>query len=213
MFTGLIEELGQVAAIGRSRGAMRLSIRADRVTQDLSIDDSVAINGVCLTVIEKTGNTFSVEAVQETLKKTTLDQLKIGEPVNLERAVRADSRLGGHFVQGHVDGLARVKSIVPQAGGKLFTFVVPEPLGKFIIPRGSIALDGVSLTIAEMQGLSIQVALIPHTLQVTTLGSKKAGDSVNVEVDMIGKYVVNLLEPYMESRLTELMNSLRKPEV
>jgi riboflavin synthase alpha subunit len=167
MFTGLVEEMGTVVEVGTSRGARRLRVAAELVPGDLKIDDSVAVSGVCLTVIAHSATNFTVEAVQETLKKTTLGQLQRGDKVNLERAMRADSRLGGHFVQGHVDGVARVREFVPQAGGKLLSLTLPNGLLPYVIPRGSIAVDGVSLTIAELQGKGIyqrvmELAQIAH---------------------------------------------------
>ena len=203
MFTGLVEETGTVVEIGTSRGAKRLRISATAVPNDLKIDDSVSVSGVCLTVIEHGDGKFAVEAVQETLKKTTIGQLRRGDKVNLERALRADSRLGGHFVQGHVDGVARVREFMPQAGGKLLSLALPDALLPYVIPRGSIAVDGVSLTIAELQGNMVHIALIPHTLQETTLGLLKPGDIVNIETDMLGKYVLRTMQAYLPEKVSK----------
>jgi len=180
-----------------------LRIAAELVPGDLKIDDSVAVSGVCLTVIAHSAGDFAVEAVQETLKKTTMGQLQRGDKVNLERALRADSRLGGHFVQGHVDGIARVREFVPQAGGKLLSLALPDALLPYVIPRGSIAVDGVSLTIAELQGHVPHIALIPHTLQKTTLGKLKPGDAVNIETDMLGKYVLRTMQAYLPEQIAK----------
>jgi riboflavin synthase len=193
MFTGIVEEVGQVSEIGMSRGAKRISIRAEKVLDDLKIDDSIAINGVCLTVIDRKRESFSVEAVEETLKKSTLGNLRTGAEANLERALEVGSRLGGHFVQGHVDGVARVTGFRQQAGGKLLSLNIPAGLRVYTIPKGSITVDGVSLTIARLDGGKAQIALIPHTLAVTTLGRLKVGDHVNIEADMLGKYVYHTL--------------------
>lgn len=198
MFTGLIEEIGRINAIGRSRGARRIVVEASAVLEDLRIDDSIAISGVCLTVIERDERRFAVETVEETLKKTTLGALQVGARVNLERALRTDRRLGGHFVQGHVDGVGRIVRIVPQAGGRLLSVQAPESVLQYLTPRGSIAVDGVSLTIAELRGNTVDIALIPHTLEVTTLGDLDAGAQVNIEADMLGKYVYRALEPYLD---------------
>ncbi len=193
MFTGLIEEMGEIANISRSRGAQKLTISASKIMDDLKIDDSVSVDGVCLTVVSRDSHSFSVEAVEETLKKTTLGALKLRQKVNLERALRAGDRLGGHFVQGHVDGVGKVAAWQNQQGGKLLTLRAPQEITKYAIPKGSITVNGVSLTIASLQNSQISIALIPHTLAVTTLGALKPGDAVNLEADMLGKYVHHLL--------------------
>ncbi len=200
MFTGLVEEVGKIIEVRPSRGAKLFRIQAEKVMQGIGVDDSIAVSGVCLTVIAHTASDFSVEAVEETLKKTTLDGKHPGDAVNLERALAVGDRLGGHFVQGHVDGVAEVEGWAPQAGGKLLTLRLPEPLLPYVIPKGSIAIDGVSLTVAELQPPRIKIALIPHTLEVTTLRSLRKGDRVNVEVDMVGKYIVNLVQPYLDRK-------------
>ena len=181
MFTGLVEEVGKIIEVRPSRGAKLFRIQAEKVMQGISVDDSIAVSGVCLTVIAHTASDFSVEAVEETLKKTTLDGKRPGDAVNLERALA-------------VGGWA------PQAGGKLLSIRLPESLLPYVIPKGSIAIDGVSLTVAELQPPLIKIALIPHTLEVTTLGSLQKGDRVNVEVDMVGKYIVNLVQPYLDRK-------------
>ena len=198
MFTGLVEEMGTIASISQSRGARNFTINADIVLSDLKIDDSVAIDGTCLTVIELTGKGFAVEAVEQTLKMTTLGSFRIGQNVNLERALRADARLGGHFVQGHVDGVGEVIKWQEQQGGKKITIKLDKELMKYIIPKGSITVNGCSLTVASIQGNSIDIALIPHTLEVTTLGRLTAGDKVNIETDMLGKYAYKYMKPMLE---------------
>lgn len=193
MFTGLVEEVGMVAEIGRRTGAARFTIAADDVTKDLAVDDSVSVNGVCLTAVKVAPPTFDVEAVQETLRKTALGSLTLGCKVNLERALRFSDRLGGHLVQGHVDGVGTVTGIQSQAGGVLLSARLPSEKMKYIISEGSIAVNGVSLTVARVRQNEISIALIPHTLSKTTLGTVKQGDRFNFEVDLIGKYVENIL--------------------
>lgn len=199
MFTGIIEETGTVARITGSRGARKLAIRAAKIMQDLTVDDSIAVDGVCLTVIETSEKSFAVEVVEESLRRSTLGALTQGSIVNLERALSAASRLGGHFVQGHVDGTAVVRHWTTQQGGKLLTLEAPPDLRKYIIPKGSITVNGVSLTVARLSGDKVSIALIPHTMEVTTLGRLRAGDRVNIETDMLGKYVYQLLEPYLNN--------------
>ncbi|MFQ5631648.1 MAG: riboflavin synthase [bacterium] len=206
MFTGLVEEIGKIIGTGISRGAKKLMVQADVCLEDLKIDDSIAINGVCLTVVKREQNYFTVEAVDETLKKSTLGQLRTGDVVNLERALIANGRLGGHFVQGHVDGVAKVKGWQQQAGGQLLTLDMQAHLQKYMIPKGSITIDGVSLTIANLTRQNVQIALIPHTLAVTTLGKLKTGDDVNIEVDMLGKYVYRFLTPDNEKKKSYIAN-------
>lgn len=206
MFTGIIEEVGKISEIGVSRGAKKLTIQAEKVLEDLKVDDSIAINGVCLTVIKKERTCFSVEAVEETLSKTTIGHWRPTEEVNLERALRTSGRLGGHFVQGHVDGVARVTGWQKQAGGALLTIETSGDLKKYMIPKGSITVDGVSLTIANLSGSKVQIALIPHTLAITTLDKLKMNEQVNIETDMMGKYVYHILSPYLERQKSNDLN-------
>ncbi|MFQ5602029.1 MAG: riboflavin synthase [bacterium] len=203
MFTGLIEEIGLVKAVQRGANGVLLAINAQEVVRDLTVDASIAVNGVCLTVIEYAETEFKVQAVEETLSKTTVGTLKAGCRINLERALRFSDRLGGHLVQGHVDGVGKVAQVQAQNGGSLLTIAMPENLMKYVIKAGSIAIDGVSLTIARKQDALISIALIPHTLANTTLSDLKPGDAVNIEVDLIGKYVENLLSDSGKSEITE----------
>lgn len=200
MFTGLIEEIGCVARVGQSRGAKRVHVAAAAILNGLKIDDSVAVNGVCLTAIQVTAKEFAVEVVEETLRRTTLAELRVGDRVNLERALRADSRIGGHFVQGHIDGTSRISRLVNEAGGKRISIAVPQALAAYVVPKGSIAIDGVSLTVAALRNNELEIALIPHTLEVTTLGRRQVGDRVNIEVDILGKYVLQYLRPYLANK-------------
>lgn len=202
MFTGLVEEIGQMVAIESHGSSRRFTIHANKILADTKIDDSICVSGVCLTVVARAENTFQVQAVDETLRKTTLGNLRQGSPVNLERALRPTDRLGGHFVQGHVDGVAPIAELVPQAAGKLLVLELGPELMRYVIPHGSITLDGVSLTVARVEESRITIALIPHTLAQTTLGDRQPGDWLNVENDLLGKYVARLLTTPTGSNLT-----------
>jgi riboflavin synthase len=193
MFTGIIEEIGKIEGISKHVRNLKLRIRATKILDDLKVGDSININGACQTVIETDAGTFFVEAVEETLKKTNLVQLKRNDWVNLERALRFSDRLGGHLVTGHVDGVGKIKSIVKRGGSFLYEFEFPEKHLAHLIEKGSVAVDGISLTVVEVKENSFFVAVIPFTLENTTLGAKKVGDLVNIETDLIGKYVERIL--------------------
>ncbi len=193
MFTGLVEETGRIQAVAAYGQGSRLTIAADTVLGDLQPGDSVAVNGVCLTVVEKRADAFCVEAVAETLQRSTLGRLRPGSPVNLERALPAGGRLGGHFVQGHIDGVGEVLAFSQSDPGWWLEIRLPEELHPFVVEKGSIAVEGVSLTIARVTADRISIALIPRSAQATTLGDIKSGESVNIECDIIGKYVARLL--------------------
>lgn len=198
MFTGLVEELGAVAAIDRGTDGARLDIRAAEVRAGLEIGDSVAVNGACLTAVELRDDGLSVDCVAETLRRTSLGQLQVGAAVNLERALRADARLGGHIVQGHVDATGVVRSAQAEGDSVLLDIgVTPEHL-RYVVEKGSIAVDGVSLTVADRLPDGFRVALIPHTIAHTTLGAERVGERVNLELDLIAKYVEALITPYRE---------------
>lgn len=192
MFTGLIEETGSIVFATDTEGGKRLTIRADRVIEDLAIDHSIAVNGVCLTVVERTHEAFSVDVVAETLRKTTTGLLNTGSRVNLERAVRLSDRLGGHIVQGHVDTTGSVEEISIDGAGWEMWVAFPKQYRKWLIPVGSICIDGVSLTVAELEDTRFKVAIIPHTLSVTTLSSLTPGSTVNLEFDLLAKYIENI---------------------
>ncbi|MFZ1081184.1 MAG: riboflavin synthase [Candidatus Kryptoniota bacterium] len=195
MFTGIIEEVGAVNQVkGSARGARKIFIKCRKVLDDLQIGDSLAVNGVCLTIVERNKNQVAVEAVEETVKKTMIGNLKSGSFVNLERAVRLNDRLGGHLVQGHVDTTGKVVSIEKLPMSRMFRFRIPRTLMKYLIPVGSVSINGVSLTVAEKLSDSFKVAIIPHTFDNTTFGYLRVGDTVNIEVDMIAKYVESLLK-------------------
>lgn len=193
MFTGIIEELGEVEALVRDGDAGRLRLRGPRVTEDAAPGDSIAVNGVCLTVVETHGGTFTVDVMAETLGRSNLGGLAPGDRVNLERPTRLGGRLGGHLVQGHVDGTGTVLSRTPGEGHETVAFSLPEKLARYVVEKGSVAVDGVSLTVVRAAGDHFTVGLIPTTLQLTTLGLRRPGDRVNLEVDVVGKYVESLL--------------------
>lgn len=193
MFTGIVETTGRLARIEPRGGDVRLVVDAgDLGLGDVAIGDSIAVSGVCLTAIEIDGNAFAVDVSTETLSRTSLGALGVGARVNLEKALRLSDRLGGHLVSGHVDGLGRVVSIEADARSQRWTFELPPELARYAAPKGSIAIDGVSLTVNEVDGARFGVNLIPHTIDVTTLGDRKIGDAVNIEVDMIMRYVERL---------------------
>ena len=184
MFTGIVEELGELVAAG----AGTLTVRGPLVCTDARPGDSIAVNGVCLTVVEVTGGTFTVDVMAETLRRSALATLAPGDPVNLERAATATTRLGGHLVQGHVDGVGTILDPAPE-----LRVGMPPELSRYLVEKGSITVDGVSLTLVAVTDQWFQVSLIPTTLKLTTLGGKRAGDPVNLEVDVIAKYVERLL--------------------
>lgn len=194
MFTGLIEEIGKVKKIDSMKDGIRINISASKIMDDINVDDSIAVNGVCLTAVKIDTNSFTVEAVGETLKKTTFNELKENQIVNLERAVRLNDRLGGHLVQGHVNGVGRISNI-QKLGENYFLEVEVDPkLTKYLIDEGSIAIDGISLTIAKLVENKIGVSIIPHTWKNTNLSSRNIGAKVNIETDVIAKYIEKLLQ-------------------
>ncbi len=194
MFTGLVEEEGTIDKIERKLGSVIFTIRGRKTVRNLKIDESVAINGACLTVIRAGRRWFRVQAVEETLRKTNLGDLKVGDGVNLERALLPNERLGGHFVMGHVDGIGTVTRFQTRKSSWMFWFKTPKRFARYLIPVGSVAINGVSLTVAVLKGDSFGVSIIPHTMKVTTFRHLKVGDKVNIEFDMLGKYVERLLK-------------------
>ncbi|NUR92871.1 MAG: riboflavin synthase [Nonomuraea sp.] len=193
MFTGIIEELGEVVAKEPQGDSARLSVRGPKVTEDAKHGDSIAVNGVCLTVVEVGGGVFTVDVIKESLDRSSLGDLREGSRVNLERSVRVDQRLDGHIVQGHVDGTAVLLS--RQAGERWdnLRFSLPPELSRYVAEKGSIAIDGISLTVTTVDEESFGVSLIPTTLKLTTMGTREPGDRVNLEVDVIAKYVERLV--------------------
>ncbi len=194
MFTGIIEELGSVAQIDLTSSGARLVIYANLVSQGTRVGDSICVNGTCLTVVECGTNSLSFEAVPETLQRTTLSRLKPGDLVNLERALQPLSRLGGHFVQGHIDGVGTILSQKAEGNGYRFTISPPKELLPYIAEKGSIAVEGVSLTVARLDNATFDVVIIPHTWKMTTFHRLHPGDKVNIETDILAKYVARLLQ-------------------
>lgn len=195
MFTGIVEEVGKVEAFDRHQAGARLLIGCERILSDLTLGASIAVNGVCITAVDIREDGFSADLSPETLQRTTLGELHPGARVNLERPLTLQARLGGHLVQGHVDGSGTLESLRPLGDGNWELLVrVQRELQQFLVYKGSITIDGISLTIAAVEGGVVKVAIIPHTYEVTNLASRKAGDHVNIECDMIARYVARLLE-------------------
>ncbi len=202
MFTGLVEEMGEIVGIEERDPGRRFWVRAREVLTDTRVGDSLAVNGCCLTAVERRDDRFAVDVVPETLARTTLGDWAVGERVNLERALRLDQRLGGHLVQGHVDGVGTVRSFAPEGDGRRLGLTVPDGLARFVAEKGSLAVDGVSLTIARAAGggNGCEIALIPHTLEKTVAGGYAPGRRVNLEADLIARYTARLLEDDLASR-------------
>ncbi len=199
MFTGIVEELGSVTEISPAADSSRLTVRGQLVTSDAQPGASIAVNGVCLTVTRLDGADFTVDVMAETLRRSTLGSLRAGDPVNLERAMRADGRFGGHVVQGHVDGTATLLEREPGDRWEVVRLSLPGALAAYVVEKGSVTLDGVSLTVAAVDDESLIVSLIPETLARTTLGARAVGEQVNVEVDVLAKYVERLLAARFEA--------------
>ncbi|WP_248925367.1 riboflavin synthase [Paenibacillus hamazuiensis] len=194
MFTGIIEEIGAMRRISRQGQAMVLSIGAKRILEDVHLGDSIAVNGVCLTVIAFDSDSITVDVMPETFRRTNLRKLAVGEPVNLERAMSAQGRFGGHIVQGHVDTTGTIRSRIPEENAVVYTVEPADPAAlKYVIPHGSITIDGISLTVVQVTDSSLTVSIIPHTLAQTVLKWKQPGDEVNLECDVLGKYIEKLL--------------------
>jgi riboflavin synthase len=197
MFTGIVEQLGKIKTIERQQESVRLTIWAPGIAEDVRLGESVAVNGVCLTVTDIDVPHIAFDAVYETMRKTTLGALLEHDPVNLERSLPMGGRLGGHIVQGHVDGTGRIASIRP-VGNSWFVYVDAAPeLMRYVVTKGSVAVDGVSLTVAEAEDRTFALSIIPHTWEHTNLQHKRAGDMVNIECDILGKYVERLLDGYV----------------
>ncbi|SRR5581483_7355798 len=197
MFTGIIEEVGRVASIRVNGARRRLTISASKVSLELKQGDSVSVSGVCLTVVEITKNSFAADLAQETWLRTSFSRLKAGTLVNLELPMRANGRFDGHIVQGHVDAIGTVISFepVPDGNDYLLKINVPSELTRYVVPKGSLAVEGISLTVAAIKGAEVQIAIIPHTAEVTNLRSLRTGDPVNLEVDVFAKYVEKMIGP------------------
>lgn len=202
MFTGLIEEMGTVRSL--ARGTLgKLVVASGKIAGEIAIGDSVAINGSCLTVTSINGGDISFDAVPETLSRTTIGGLKPGDPVNMETSLKAGKAIGGHFVQGHVDGVGTIESSRSLGESQVIRISAPGEVMRYVVEKGSIAVDGISLTVAACDKYGVTIAVIPHTLEETTLHSKRAGDRVNLEADILGKYVEKLLGRLGPDRVTE----------
>jgi riboflavin synthase len=199
MFTGIIEEIGALQSIHRKGSSLTLTIKAEKVLTDVRLGDSIAVNGVCLTVTDFTKHTFSVDVMPETFHDSSLSGLKAGSKVNLERAMAANGRFGGHFVTGHVDGIGTITSMRAEENAVYFDITIPENGIHFVLEKGSIAIDGTSLTIFFVKGRTITVSLIPHTRGETVLGEKRVGEIVNLEFDMLVKYVHSIVTKKSEA--------------
>ena len=193
MFTGIVEEMGTVAALTHGIRSATLTVNSTIVHADARLGDSIAINGCCLTVVEIAGEQLTFEAIPETLERTNLGELQAGDTVNLERSLAVGGRLGGHFVQGHIDGSGEILSLTPDDNALIFEIGIPENLRRYFVEKGSVAVDGVSLTVASVLPHGFTVWTIPHTRAVTTLGNCKVGDRVNIECDLLGKYIERLI--------------------
>jgi riboflavin synthase len=202
MFTGIVEELGTVTSVEDQGDAVRLTISCATAIEDAGLGDSIAVNGCCLTVAERTDATWTADVMAETLAKTSLGDLRPGDKVNLERAVTADKRLGGHIVQGHVDAVGEVVRRTPSEHWEVVEIAMPAELGRYLVDKGSITVDGTSLTVVEAGESSFTVSLIPETLARTTLGFRQPGDKVNLEVDVIAKHVEKLVRAYVGNAAT-----------
>lgn len=193
MFTGIVEEIGIIQGIKKGVNSAVLSVQATKIMEDVHLGDSVAVNGVCLTVTSISPNGFTADVMHETLNRSSLGRLRIGSPVNLERAMSANGRFGGHIVSGHIDGTGMVSDIRRDDNAVWYTIKTPLPVLRYIIEKGSIAIDGISLTVAGVHKDGFSVSIIPHTATLTTLSGRRAGDMVNLENDCIGKYVERLM--------------------
>lgn len=198
MFTGIVSELGKVTTVVEVDQGRRVTIAASLTLDLLDVGDSVAVNGVCLTVTERATETFCVEAVKETLERTTIGKLEAGSPVNLERPMQADGRFDGHIVQGHVDGVGVIRSIAQEGDASRVRIEIPSQLARYVVEKGSITVHGISLTVTAVSDVDaieqwLEIVLIPHTLEVTAFGRARRGTTVNLEVDVIAKYVERML--------------------
>ena len=200
MFTGIIEEQGKIKSIAKGSSSAVLTIEASKVLEDVHIGDSIAVNGVCLTCTSFTSSQFTADVMHETLDRSSLGQLMPGSAVNLERAMAANGRFGGHIVAGHIDGVGHITNIRNDDNAIWYTIEAPKDIMRYIVEKGSITIDGISLTVATVTSNSFQVSIIPHTSSETTLSLRKPGDIVNLENDVIGKYVEKLIDPYTEDK-------------
>ena len=209
MFTGIVEEIGTIEGIARGAQSAVLTIRASKVLEDTKIGDSIAVNGVCLTVTSLTKHSFTADVMHETRERSSLSSIREGSRVNLERAMQMGGRFGGHMVSGHIDGTGRITSIRKDDNAVWYTITASPKILRYIVEKGSVAIDGISLTVARVDGTSFSISAIPHTVAVTVLADRRDGDLVNLENDIIGKYVEKLLQPAEDSgTLTPAQNGL-----
>jgi len=199
MFTGLVETIGEVREVRRRSGSLRIAVSSSLPIDDIREGESICVDGVCLTVTGKRSGRFYADVVAETLARSTLGRLRVAQPVHLERALRASDRIGGHLVQGHVDGLVEVEWLRGRGDDRRLRVALPEELVRYVAPKGSIALHGVSLTVARLEGSGVEVALVPQTLARTTLGRVAPGDRLNVEVDLLARYLERLVRTSHEA--------------
>ncbi len=210
MFTGIIEEIGKIVGLSKKGGGIRLHVSSPKSIKELEVNDSVAVNGACQTVISKKGDSFEVEAVEETLKKTTFSSLKIGERVNLELPMKLNERLGGHLVLGHIDCVGKIMKIDKRESSWMFSIQFPKQYLRYTTPVGSIAIDGVSLTIAGLRENNIQLSIIPHTMENTIFKFRKVNDIVNIEFDVIGKYIERIMDSNLNQKVRLSEHKLRE---
>lgn len=204
MFTGLVNEVGKIIGINKGKDSAKITINANRILEEVKIGDSIAVNGVCLTVTSYVNNSFTVDVMPETMTLTNIKDLKVNSLVNLEPALRMSDRLGGHIVTGHIDGRGIISKFIKEDNATRITINIPKDVHKYIIHKGSVAIDGISLTVAQVVENSFQVSIIPLTGQDTTLLNKKVGDEVNIECDVVGKYVERLLMNRQEDKKSKL---------
>lgn len=211
MFTGIIEEIGYIKKIDKISGGIQFTIQAHKILSDLQIDHSVSVSGVCLTAVEVAKDGFKVHAVGETLEKSTLKSFNIGQKINLERALQLSDRLGGHFVQGHINAIGQVNELIQRGENWYLVVHVPAQLQKYLIEEGSIAIDGMSLTIANLNGNQVGLSVIPHTYKNTIIKEYKINQSVNIETDFLAKYIENFIQAYSKNEKSNLtMDRIRK---
>lgn len=208
MFTGIIEGLGTVKLLTRAAGGLRMGIEADFPLDRTGVGDSICVSGACLTIVRFQENIFEVDVAPETLSKTTLGQARVGVKVNLERALRLGDRLDGHLVTGHVDCVGVVQAKRAVANATLFSFGVPEALSRYVVQKGSVAVDGISLTVNACTRSTFEVSIIPHTAKMTTIGLKRVGDPVNIETDVTGKYIERFARHFAEGENKDLYSSI-----
>ena len=206
MFTGIIENLGAIATLSFGKGGGRITIHAPTLSSSLSVSSSIAVNGCCLTIVECAKESFSADLSAETLAKTSFRVLKQGQLVNLEQPLTAGKEFGGHFVLGHVDATGNVAALEPEGEGWRYSLNIPEEIASYVVPKGSITIDGVSLTVARAHGRVVEIAVIPYTYKHTTIRDRKPGDAVNLEGDVLGKYVERYLQVRNEKSRSEILN-------